>query len=222
VLVSSRRALMLLILLAPIMIFFFRSFQPEAERRRNRRSFITLLVVLSIIAILLFIGFASIYQFDPSSLWERFASGFNLGAQTADNSAIERHQQVIALWHGWLERPFLGAGHGFGVLGSIRSETMPWAYELTYLALLFQTGIVGFAAYSAGVLWIICRSIDIIRDGGSLGRIMLPMLVGFCGLLIANATNPYLLKFDGMWMLFLPLAVVNCGLLTQSRGPRPV
>jgi hypothetical protein len=34
--------------------------------------------------------------------------------------------------------------------------------------------------------------------------------------LIANATNPYLLKFDGMWMFFLPLAVINYRLVMSG------
>jgi hypothetical protein len=34
---------------------------------------------------------------------------------------------------------------------------------------------------------------------------------------IANATNPYLLKFDFMWVIFLPLAVINRILLDASK-----
>jgi len=212
---SGRRALMLAAILSPLLTWAFRSFQPSADKERNRRSLFKLVLILSIFAILFCIGFASVYQFDPASLWERFSSGFDLGSQTQDESAIARHEQLIALFRAWLENPMLGAGHGASALGSIRSEDMPWAYELTYMSLLFQTGIVGFAAYAGGVLWIFYEGIKIIKEGGRLSRIMLPMLVGLANLIIANATNPYLLKFDGMWMLFLPIAVVNYRLVSR-------
>ena len=77
------------------------------------------------------------------------------------------------------------------------------------MALLFQTGIVGFTAYAAGIVWIFYRGIMLIREGGQLGGMMIPMLVGCTAFLIANATNPYLARFDGLWTLFLPLAVIN-------------
>ena len=51
--------------------------------------------------------------------------------------------------------------------------------------------------------------VKIIGEGGHLAELMIPMLVGLSGLLIADATNPYLEKFDEMWTLFLPLAVIN-------------
>lgn len=48
-----------------------------------------------------------------------------------------------------------------------------------------------------------------IRSSVEYGRLMLPLLVGLTCFLIANATNPYLLKFDYMWVIFLPLAIIN-------------
>lgn len=48
------------------------------------------------------------------------------------------------------------------------------------------------------------------------GPWMLAVLTGVSGLLIANATNPYLAKFDFMWVLFLPLAIINRHLLEKS------
>ena len=60
-----------------------------------------------------------------------------------------------------------------------------------HLALLYQTGLVGFLAYAAAIAWIFGHGIRIIREGGRPAQIMIPMLVGLCGLLIANGTNPY-------------------------------
>lgn len=216
VLTGGRRALMLLTVLSPGMVLFFCSFQPEKERSLNRRSIVKFSALLLVGIAILLAAISVTYDFSLSSLLNRFTSGFEIAAQATGESELARYEQLGALWQGWLQHPILGAGHGTGTLASIRSDTMPWAYELSYLALLFQTGIVGLAAYSAGVLWIFHRGIKIIREGGPLGRMMLPMLVGFSGLLIANATNPYLLRFDGMWMFFLPLAVINYRLAKHS------
>jgi O-antigen ligase len=209
VLTGARRALTLVMILTPGLVLFLRAFQPETEKRLNRRSIVALFVVVAIGLAILFVGVSAIYEFNLSTLWDHFTAGFDIGTQATEENEMARHEQLVALWRGWMERPLLGWGHGAGTHFSVRSDTMPWAYELSYLALLFQTGIVGFTAYLAGVLWIFREGIKIIRAGGQLSRFMLPMLAGFSGLLIANATNPYLLKFDGMWMFFLPLAVIN-------------
>lgn len=209
VLAGGRRALFLVTFLAPLLILTARRFQPAAERVSNRRSLTTFCLVFAVVLVILFAGLSSIYDFDLPGVWDHFVTSVDLSAQTADEHATERRQQAIALFRGWLEKPLLGAGLGASALGSIRSETTPWAYELSYLMLLYQTGLAGFAAYTAGVVWIFVLGLRIVREGGPLGRMMIPMLVGCSGLLIANATNPYLGKFDGMWMLFLPLAVVN-------------
>jgi hypothetical protein len=85
------------------------------------------------------------------------------------------------------------------------------------LALLFQIGMLGFSAYAAGILWIFWSGIRIIRCGGRGSQFMLPILVGLSGLLIATVSNPYLARFDGIWVIFLPLAFINHWLLTRSR-----
>jgi len=216
VLAGGRRALILVMFLAPLLVVFFRHFQPETEKRLNRRSVIRLSGLFVIGVVLVFVGLSSIYQFDKSVMWDHFVTGFDISSLTVDEGAMERRQQLIALVHGWLERPLLGLGHGATVhdYAYFRTETLPWGrYEFYYLALLFQTGVIGFTAYAAGVVWIFYRGIKIIREGNQIGRVMMPMLVGCSCMLIASATNPYLARFDGLWILFLPLSVINYRLL---------
>jgi len=61
-----------------------------------------------------------------------------------------RDAQLAALTDGWRAHPVFGAGLG-AVARVIRSDSQPWAYELSYNALLFQTGLVGLALYVGGV-----------------------------------------------------------------------
>ena len=43
-------------------------------------------------------------------------------------------------------------------------------------------------------------------------------LAGFLSFMIANATNPYLAKFDYMWVMFIPVAMMNDRLLGLRPG----
>jgi O-antigen ligase len=90
---------------------------------------------------------------------------------------------------------------------------------MSYLDLLFQTGLFGFMAYVAGVVWIYWKGTTIIKEGGALGQVMLPALVGMSCFLIASMTNPYLTKFDGLWAIFLPVALINFWLVRRSIKP---
>lgn len=210
---ASRRALLLLVGLTPAFILFFRSFQPEAEKKVNRRALISISLLFCGGIVLAFIALGAVYRVELSSFWDRFISGFDLSALSSDESGggAVRREQLMALVRGWSEHPLLGAGHGATAVayGSIRSDTMPWAYELSYLALLYQIGMVGVLAYAAGVVWIFRRGIGLIREGGKTGRMMIHMLVGLSGALLCHATNPYMDRWDSMWMIFLPLAVIN-------------
>jgi hypothetical protein len=129
-----------------------------------------------------------------------------------------RAEQFFALLDGWQQNPLFGAGHGASAVGSLRDAEMPWAYELSYVALLFQTGLVGFSIYCSGVIWIFWMGFKIIRSSHWLGFYMLPVLVGTFCFLIANATNPYLAKFDYMWVIFLPVALINSYLLDKDKA----
>jgi hypothetical protein len=216
---SYRRALVVVIALTPFLILLFRRFQPDAERSLNRRRLIRSSVICAAGVVLGAACIGSIYQFDIAKTRDRMVTGFDLSSQTLDLGAAERQQQLSAFWDAWLDRPFLGSGLGAILNGRnyFRTEILPWGrYEMYYADLLFQTGLLGITAYSAGVAWMFWCGIKIIREGGELGRRLLPLLVGCSAFLIANATNPYLARFDGLWILFLPLAVVNYRLVTSS------
>ena len=218
VLISGRRALQLVTMLAPFLTLVLVSLQPAAERLLLRRAFRTVaaVFVLGIVIAVPLLGF--VYSIDLPGLADRFSSGFDFSPTSFDDSPSARLEQYFALMKGWHEHPLIGAGFGASAYGSIRSETMPWAYELYYLDLLFQTGIFGFLAYTAGIAWIYWTGIKIIRRGRSACRLLIPILVGMSGFLIATGTNPYLARFDGIWVIFLPVAVINFWLLGNESG----
>lgn len=216
VVLSGRRGLQLVVMLTPLSTLAFGLFQPRKERWRLSRSLAVLTLSLVLLAAVSAIALRSSDKITFEGLADRFSEGFDFSASNRAVNEIVRVEQYLALMDGWRQAPFLGRGLGAVAPASIRSEGMPWLYELCYLDLLFATGLLGFAAYAAGILWIYWTGIKIIRQGGSDGRFMLAALVGMTGLLIANGTNPYLARFDGIWPIFLPLAFINHWLISQE------
>jgi hypothetical protein len=215
VLISGRRALYLATLTFPFLTLLFLSFQPVVERRLSRRVLarVTACGVLSLVILL--IPLNAVYGVSLSGLGDRFSVGFDFSPNSEDTGATDRRVQYHALLAGWMENPILGAGHGSPAFGSIRSEESPWNYELYYLALLYQTGLLGFTAYAAGIFWIYWMGMRVIRSGGYLSALMVASLVGLTSILVASASNPYLARYDAMWVIFLPLAIINFWLLSD-------
>ena len=219
VLLSGRRALLLVTLIAPLLTLTLAFFQPITEKRVTKKwtARLALALVLGLSAGLFVVS--PIYDITLAGIADRFSVGFNFDANTTDSGAAARRGQYLALLRGWSEDPLLGAGLGASAYGSIRSELTPWDYEMSYLDLLFQTGLFGFMAYVAGVVWIYWKGTTIIKEGGALGQLMLPALVGMSCFLIASLTNPYLTKFDGLWAIFLPVALINFWLVRRRTRP---
>ena len=144
--------------------------------------------------------------FDFRGYVQSFMEGFNFNSGA---DAIIRRDQFRALIHGWWKQPLFGAGLGAGTPDYVRDPLHVWAYELSYVALLFQTGIIGFLLYSAGIIWIFFMGIRMAASQHPMADQMLAMLVGLACFLVANATNPYLGKYDLMWVIFLPVAMIN-------------
>jgi hypothetical protein len=221
VLMSGRRALYLATIASPLLIFLFTRFQPRTDRQCSSKRLTRVTALALIASVVLLFGLNAMYGVSLSGLADRLSMGFDFSPTAEDTGTTERRVQFHALLAGWTENPLLGAGHGAPVFGSIRSEESPWNYELYYMALLYQTGALGFAAYSAGIIWIYWTGIRVIRAGGYLSALMIACLVGFSSILVANATNPYLARYDAMWAIFLPLAVINFWLLRRPLPSSP-
>lgn len=209
---SGRKALVLVVAVAPVFILIFRRFLPYSEQRATSRR---VAWVVFVGALMLLAGGVYLQQkvgFDFGRVLDVVESGFRF---SSDIGANERSKQFSVLIQEWLERPLFGWGWGQGARAMARSER-PWEYELQYLLLLFSTGMVGFVAYCAGIVWTFLTGLRIIKGGGEYARHMLPLLVGLTSILVANGTNPYLPAFGNLWMLFLPIALVNTWYLSKA------
>jgi O-antigen ligase len=138
---------------------------------------------------------------------------------SAEQSSSVRLEQTPELLDGFGEHPVLGSGLG-AVLpsGYRRSEVTPWSFELAYLQLMFQAGIVGIALL-AWLPTLVLR--DTVRRllVGVPDNIAIALVAGIgalIGLLVSYASNPYLITSAGT--LALAVSVAGCG---AGWPPRP-
>lgn len=125
-----------------------------------------------------------------------------------DTSSLQeggvRADQAEVLLRQWESSPLVGIGAGGTTPGLVRSEAAPWQFELSYHATLMGFGLLGAVILAAFALWV----------GLALSRVafvpslsVLAILAGFAGALLANSSNPYLTRIEGMWMIFVPFGV---------------
>jgi O-antigen ligase len=126
-----------------------------------------------------------------------------------DGSASSRVSQAPKLWDAFKSNPILGDGFGAVIRPKfIRDPAAPWSYELTYLQILFQTGVVGLVAILSlplAAAWRGLRSSLAPRlDAEELAG---GMAIG--GVLLASATNPYLLSSFGMLSIAIGISMLD-------------
>jgi O-antigen ligase len=207
---SLRRSLIVLVVLSPVIALILLVAVSDARINFRLRRVV---VIAAVMAALMGLGVSAVALVttgkptDNKTFVANAASGFDL-AGGSQVGATERRDQFWALIDGWRQHPILGAGLG-ATVSLRRSVDQPWAYELVYVDLLFQTGVVGFLVYTAGIGWIYWQCVKATRRTPDLIPRLLPVLAGTTGFLIANATDPYLAKFDYLWVLFLPIAYLN-------------
>ena len=193
----------------PYLALLFTALQfltPASERRLGTRQAFYALAGFVVVAAAGLVYLAISFDVSLSGVWSMFAEGFDFAY---DTSANLRSDQFAGLVAAWAEVPLFGSGLGATAEQAARINEAPWSYELQYAALLYHTGLVGFLLYTAGVVWIYAMGVRVIRTHARYRSYMIPVLVGLTSFLIANATNQYLATYYYVWVLFLPIAIVN-------------
>lgn len=206
---SGRRAFWLVMLLTPFIVLLFLQM---SSCRLRAAPLLLLIFKFSAIAMLLVASVILAMGLDWIAMVEQFLAAF----QGQEVSSGHRYRQAASLWEAFTESPLIG--HGLGsTVDVLRSPEAPWAYELSYLALLMNVGVVGVLVYSAGVVWVVAKGIALSRKSAEFAKLFLPLITALCTFLIMNATNPYLSKFDYLWVIFLPVALINARLTEHSK-----
>lgn len=206
---SGRRAFWLVMLLSPFIVLTF--LQCSACRLRSL-SLCSLTFKASALAVLTIASIVGALGLDPLALVENFVSAF----QGQEASSGARYLQAASLWEAFTSSPVIG--HGLGsTVDVVRSHETPWAFELSYLALLMHVGLLGLFIYVGAIGWVILKGMELSREDGEFAKLFVPLVTALCAFLIMNATNPYLVKFDYLWVIFLPVALINAYLTQRSK-----
>ncbi|WP_165795428.1 O-antigen ligase family protein [Deinococcus koreensis] len=212
VLLTGRRALWIAISVACLFTFFMwiaYNYKVKIKQIRYVIIISTSTVFVVVLAIIFMYNYQSIFGVF-SGLSTRLTDAF-----TNDGGLGIRQLQQSILIAEWLEAPIFG--HGIPSSASfVRSIDFSAAYEASYHALLFQTGIIGFVIYSMPVVFVFIRLclIYLKRLIRTAGLYILAVISGFLCILIGVYTNPYFGSFDGLWMLFLPIMLYNSIILS--------
>jgi hypothetical protein len=202
---SGRRAFWLLVLVSPLIVIGLSTACGGGMRWKR----ISLVLSFAFGVVLLTVHYLGL---DLTEMQQKAFAAFD---RLSERSARLRFEQMSALLSGWQERPVLGQGLGASA-ELVRDPDMPWAYELSYVALLFHTGLIGVCFYTLAIGWIFWKGAWIARRDAEFRIAILPLLCGLAGFLLVNATNPYLAKFDYLWTVFLPIAAINMYLVRRS------
>ncbi|WP_312135021.1 O-antigen ligase family protein [Sphingobacterium sp.] len=211
--ISGRRALILNALIAPFLFYLVVRFSKLASDWRLQKKIIIQMLFMASILVITTIGaiYFDLLNFD--ALQDSFVQSFDLSANSKDQASEIRGSQASGLLRSFAENPIIGTGLGTGSKYVVRSHEVAGSYELSYLAILFQTGIVGSSIYFGLLIYLVWKLFKLI---GPETKFIIPHLVGVICFLIANASNPYLAAFDHLWTIFLPMGIVNyC--LTQNK-----
>jgi hypothetical protein len=210
--VSGRRGLLLSSLISPVVHFVIINLSREDPKMKKPLPIKNIVIIISLLLSIAYV-LSSFLGIELQPLIERVIS---ISDFDNDDSNVTRKEQLHSLLVGWYDSPIFGAGHGASAerYGSLRGgEDQPWAYELSYISMLYQTGIVGFLIWWSGIVWIVITSIKIIKTMPAISNQLTNLLTGMIGFLVANASNPYFGKYDHMWAVYLPLAVINLSLI---------
>ena len=204
ILISGRRALWVLAVTTPVILLLMAGVMGQMNRK----------AVVVVIALVVFVagigvGLSTLrFGFYFDDIYRIFINAFAFGGSSGTSDVI-RANQFTALINGWWNAPLFG--HGFGTFPAsyIRSVERPWSYELYYVALLFHVGIVGVLLYLVSIVWLVRRAMQIASRRRESFVFMFPALMGLIGTLVATATNPYLDRFDGIWVIFVAAAAIS-------------
>lgn len=209
-LLTGRRAVQMVVVLVPGIIFFVNMIvAPRAISALKIKPRLLFRLILSVLFLLLVLIY-SIFQMNINIdvVWDGFWDGFKFS--DTSSSASERTGQFNSLMQAWANgNIFFGAGNG-AATDYVRSYDMPWAYELTYVYLLFSTGIVGVIFYFGWFGWGLLRIKRTLAQRPDMVWYIAPMITGVFGLAIGAVSNPYFGKFDYLWIIMLPHLLDGC------------
>jgi hypothetical protein len=189
ILASGRRGLQI-ILFFSVFVFHFLPFLSFKSIKKNIKLAVTIVVSIATIVII------------PVEIFHSIANTFMSGFDPDGRSAGVRLHQLGEFLTLIQEKPLFGHGLNAYIVDYIRNTDQPYTYELEYVALVYQVGILGSLFLGCLVIYFLLR----LRNRAKvdpLSKVLYPSSFMF---LIISGTNP---------MLFTPWAFGFGGLILR-------
>jgi hypothetical protein len=203
---TGRRAVQVVVLISPFIVVATESIAGGGARvgiRLLRGLFNLRNIMLMLAGVIVLLSTFAAIDVRLDAIKADFISGFDFD-DASNVSASECTNQFLSLMNAWFNGNFLvGAGNGSHT-DYLRSDEQPWANELTYVYLLFSTGIIGVLFYFGWFGWGLLRIRNALIHRSDMGTYVLPLITGVFGLAIGDAANPYFGNFDYLWIILLP------------------
>lgn len=199
---SSRRMIVLVVLAVPLLCVIFNLIVTHKfDQKLVYKVLFLYLTILSMFFVFFVFG-NYLDLMSISGLYDRFVEVFSY------DGTSPRQLQFTSLLNGFLEYPLMGSGFG-GEANYVRSEELPWAYELTYVKLLFNAGVIGTLLIIILFCVYFYKAVVACRYNNVNYAINFSLLISFVCLLIMYASNPYI-NFDLLFVWgVLPLIILK-------------
>lgn len=159
-------------------------------------------IVFGVIAVFIMINIMKKLDLDIWLILDFIKGKFVRARTGAGDNLLNR--QAGPLIEGWLSSPLWGSGNGAYLSSIVRSDTMSWSYELGYLAMLFQKGVIGLTLFCLLNGYSIRYLYKKAKTGYIDKSIGYGLILGLISILACTAIDPYLGKMGCLWMEYLP------------------
>lgn len=123
------------------------------------------------------------------------------GARISNDIKIEQIKKLLAAWK---ESPLVGRGYGSYIPNYLRSNTDPYAYEMTAFSLLLKVGIVGVLVWGLLLSFSVLMALKKIKS--SITRIT--WIASIVCFLVAIQTNPLLFSANALSFIIYAILFV--------------
>lgn len=201
---SGKRAIQMAVVITVLLLLFYGI---KAKRKKTKHILLVYLMLAVIASILLLLNWNKVSDFLSYNIDNLF-EGFKWTKTDIHSSEYARGKQAKTLINGWLDNPLFGHGAGSYAESYYRLKESIWSYELSYHALLFQKGVIGFTIFFLLVGYTIINLYKLIKNE-DIRWLALPLLIGYFCFLIGNAFNPFFGRSSMLWIFYLPLLLCD-------------
>lgn len=195
-LLSGRKILEIVVALTYILMFI------RTSSTINKKNITKFIIMIMLFCLIFFLLNSISSNMGVDNIFEKIFETISNGLSSKADGVIKRKNNLTALLDLWLKSPLFGNGLNSYAYNSLASSITKWSYEIVYVALLAQTGIVGIGIFFFGVYYILKKLY--VNYKIKKNNIYFATFIGFASFIICGASNP-LVYFIWPWLISLTI-----------------